>query len=102
MAQDLGLIIAIVAGSATIIASTLAMFLWQRSEANSDRRHFQDLQREDRKDLISLHRETEQSVNEHRKEMAQISKNIEMAVIGIQHEIRDFHMRLWEIEKERK
>ena len=76
MGQDLGLIIAIVAGSVTIIAAMLAMFLWLRSEANSDRRHFQDIQRDDRKDLM------------------QISRNLELAVNAIQAEMKEFHLKL--------
>lgn len=77
MNADLGIIIAIAAGSATIIASTIAMFLWQRSEANSDRRHFQLTQSEDRKDILNLIR-------------------------AIENEMKDFHYRLLEVERSKK
>jgi len=73
----LGLIVAIVGTGITFVAAMIAMFIWIRSEANADRRHFTDVQSQDRKDLL------------------QISRNIEM-------EIKDFHYRLIEIEKSRK
>lgn len=69
MQTDIGLIIAIVASAFTIAAVVIALFLWVRSEGNADRRSFYDIQREDRKDLL------------------QISKNIEM-------EMKDFHRKL--------
>ena len=74
MNADLGIIIAIIAASVTISASMIAMFLWQRSEANSDRRHFQLIQSEDRKDILNLIR-------------------------AIEDEIKDFHYRLLEVER---
>lgn len=75
--EDLGLIIAIVGTGITFVAAMVALFLWQRGEANSDRRHFQEVQAQDRKDLL------------------QICRNIEL-------EMKDFHFRLLEIEKARK
>lgn len=57
--DNLGLIIAIVGGSIGIITVMVSMFLWIRSEANSDRRHFQEISREDRKDILSLIRAIE-------------------------------------------
>jgi hypothetical protein len=74
---NLGLIIAIVGTGFTFVAAMFGMFLWLRSEANSDRRHFTSIQAEDRKDLL------------------QIAKNMEF-------EMKDFHYRLLEIEKQRK
>ena len=59
----------------------IPMFLWVRSEANADRKEFNAIQREDRKDLL------------------QISKNLETALQGIQQEMRDFHNRLCSIEE---
>jgi len=74
--ENLGLIIAIVGTGLTFVAAMVALFLWQRGEANSDRRYFLEVQSQDRKDLL------------------QISRNIEM-------EMKDFHYRLLEIEKTR-
>ena len=76
MSVDIGIVVAIVGASVGIIAVVIAMFFWIRSEANNDRRQMQDIQREDRKDLL------------------QISRNIE-------NEMKDFHFRLLEIEKSR-
>jgi uncharacterized protein YlxW (UPF0749 family) len=81
MQTDLGLIIAIVGTGIGIIAVVLAMFFWVRSEANDDRRNMQDIQREDRKDLL------------------QLTRNIENAVYAIQNEMKDFHNRLIEVQK---
>lgn len=77
MTPDLGLIIAISGTGASIVAVTVAMFLWLRSEANSDRRHFQEVQREDRKDMLGMIR-------------------------SIELEMKDFHYKLIEIERNRK
>lgn len=73
---DLALIITIVASAFTIAAVVIALFLWVRSEGNADRRSFYDIQREDRKDLL------------------QMSKNIENTVFAIQKEMNDFHRKL--------
>lgn len=73
---DMGLVVTIIASSTGIIAVVIAMFFWIRSEANNDRRHMQDLQREDRKEIL------------------EISRNI-------QNEMKDFHFQLIEIEKSR-
>lgn len=64
--MDVGLIIAIVGTGFGIIAVTIALFLWNRTEANADRR-----------DIYNL-------------------------VMAIQTEVKDFHYRLLEIEKNRK
>ena len=81
---DLATLISVIAGTFTIIAFMLSMFLWLRSEANSDRRQIQEIQREDRKDLL------------------QIGKNLESMVAAIQIEIKDFHSRLCIIEERKK
>lgn len=52
------------------------MFLWVRSEANNDRRVMQQIQREDRKDILELIR-------------------------SIELEMKDFHNRLCNIEQNR-
>lgn len=83
MQIDGSLIIAIVGSTIAIIAAMISLFLWVRSEANSDRRNFQEIQREDRKELL------------------QISRNLEFTVLAIQSEIKDFHNRLCKIEEKR-
>ena len=74
---DLGLIIAIVGTGGALIGVVIAMMFWCRGEANTIRAEA----KEDRKDLL------------------QISRNLEMAVISIQSEIKDFHNRLCLIEE---
>lgn len=81
---DIATLISVIAGTFTMIAVIISLFLWLRSEANSDRRNMQEIQREDRKDLL------------------QMGKNIESMVLAIESEIKDFHYRLLEIEKSRK
>lgn len=71
---DLGVIIAIVGAAIAIVGTIIAMFFWVRSEANADRRHFEEITREDRKDILSLIR-------------------------SIEFEVRDFHNRLLKIEE---
>lgn len=77
MNADLGIIIAIVGTGITFIAAMIAMFIWLRSEANADRRHFMDIQSEDRKELLQISRD-------------------------MQFEMKDFHYKLLEIERNRK
>lgn len=98
MAPDLGIIIAIVGSSVAIIGVVITIMFWVRQEANSLR---QD-DKEDRKDLIGLHRETEASFQDHRKEMAQISRDISLVVKNIEMDMKDFHYKLLEIERSRK
>ena len=61
----------------TILASIIGLFLWTRSESNSDRSETQDILRQDRKDLLDI-------------------------VSLMKDEMKDFHYRLLEIEKGRK
>lgn len=82
MQTDVGFIVTVLGGAFGIMAVMIAMFLWLRSEANNDRRHFQDIQREDRKELM------------------QISRNLEITVQAIQNEMKDFHRQLLELKKE--
>lgn len=71
--NNLGIIIAIVGSSITIVGVVLAMMFWVRSEANSLRNDA----KEDRKDFLNLIR-------------------------AMEVEVRDFHGRLCEIERKRK
>ncbi len=74
-----------VAGSTfAIMACMISLFLWLRSEANADRRRFEDLQTQDRREFIDLVR------------------GIESNFMEMRLESRDFHHRLLEIEKSRK
>ena len=70
--SDIGLIIAIVGSAFTIVAVVIAMMFWVRNEGNELRKD----QKEDRKDLLEL-------------------------VRAIESEMKDFHYRLLEIEKNR-
>ena len=72
MPSDLGLIIATVGTGLAMVGVVIAMMFWSRTEANSLRAEA----KEDRKDLL------------------QISRNIEI-------EMKDFHIRLLEIERGR-
>lgn len=79
--QALGLIAAIFIANLSVI---LPLFLWLRSEANSDRREFASVQKEDRRELL------------------QISRNLELTLIAIQQEMKDFHGRMCAIEERKK
>lgn len=82
--MDLPTLAAILGSAFAIIATMVSLFLWLRSEANADRRSFQEIQRDDRKDLL------------------QISRNIESMILAIQEEMKDFHGRLCTIEEKSK
>src|SRR5258706_1504223 len=80
MSIDVGIIIAIVGSTMSIIGVVISMMFWVRSEGNiliAD-------QKEDRKDLI------------------QISRDLEMTMISIQNEMKDFHQRLLDIERKKE
>lgn len=77
---DFTTLIAVIGGTFTILATMISLFLWIRTEANSDRRQIQDVQREDRKDLL------------------EISRNLENTMRAIQMEMKDFHDRIFKIE----
>lgn len=81
MVQDLGIVIAITGSAVAIVGVVVGMFLWLRGEANNDRRHFQDIQRDDRKELL------------------QITRNIENTIQAIDREMRDFHRELLDIQR---
>ena len=78
--MDLGIIIVVVGVGITMVGIVMAMMFWVRAESNSLRSDA----KEDRKDLM------------------QISRNLELAVNAIKDEMKDFHLRLLEIEKARK
>lgn len=80
MTNDIGIIIAIVGVGIAMVGVVIAMMFWVRQESNSLRQEA----REDRKDLI------------------QISRNLELTVNAIQHEMKDFHSRLCLIEQSKK
>lgn len=73
MNYDLGVIIAVTGSAVAIVGVVLAMMFWVRQEANLLRSEA----KEDRKDLL------------------QISRNIEV-------EMKDFHYKLLEIERNKK
>jgi len=83
MGTDLGVIIAISIGCFTIVGATVTMLLWLRSESRSDWRNLQDQTIEDRREMI------------------QISRNLEQVSVNMQLEMKDFHYRLLEIERNR-
>lgn len=87
----IAIIIAISGLGISMIAVVISMMFWCRQEANSLRAEA----KEDRKGFSDLYRESERLLSEHRKEMNQISRNIEL-------EMKDFHHRLIEIERSRK
>ncbi len=66
-------VVAIIGGNIAII---IPLFLWVRTEGNSDRRETQNIIREDRKDFLGI-------------------------VRSIENEMKDFHNRLIKIEMER-
>jgi len=67
-----------------VIFAMAALFLWVRSEANADRRQISEIQRQDRKDILSL------------------IEAIKDDVRAIQSEVKDFHGRLCAIEERNK
>lgn len=75
MTEDLGIIIAIVGSAIAIVGTVLAMMFWVRQEANSLRAEA----KEDRKDLLH------------------ISRNLELTVMAIENEMKDFHNRICSI-----
>lgn len=77
MHTDIGLIVTIIGSVFAIISVTMAMMFWVRSEANSLRNEA----KEDRKDLM------------------QISRNLEITIQAIQNEMKDFHRELLTIQR---
>lgn len=79
MNTDIGLIIAIVGVGLAIIGVVISMMFWSRTEANSLRAE----QKEDRRELM------------------QISRNLELTVTAIQAEIKEFHRQMYELQSKR-
>ena len=75
-ANLLGVIIAVSGTGIATVAAVLAMMFWCRQEANSLRT----------------------DAKEDRRELMQISRNLEIVINAIQSEMKDFHARLCEIE----
>jgi hypothetical protein len=82
--MDQTTIIAIVGSSANLTLSMLGIFLWVRSEAKNARRSIK------------------QSQTDHKKDLLEISYQIQRTVDAIQIEMKDFHNRLCMIESQRK
>jgi uncharacterized membrane protein YccC len=61
----------------TIIGSNIALFIWARTESNSDRKQLENIINADRKDMLQIIRE-------------------------IKDEMKDFHGRLCSIEERNK
>jgi hypothetical protein len=78
--ENVGVIIAVVGIGIAMVGVVISMMFWVRQESN----RLADIQREDRKDFI------------------QISRNMELTIEAISHEIKDFHARLLRIEERRK
>jgi Ca2+/Na+ antiporter len=70
---DIGIIIAVLGSAIAIIGVVISMMFWVRSEGNEIRRE----QKEDKKDILNLIR-------------------------AIEIEMKDFHFKLLEIERNRK
>lgn len=65
---DLGLIIAIIGSTFTIIASMFALFLWVRTEANADRRQIANERSGDRKEIADILKEIkDETIEFHKK-----------------------------------
>ena len=79
MNWDVGIIIAIAGIGVTMVGVVISMMFWVRQESNALRTDA----KEDRKDLM------------------QISRNLELAVSAMQCEMKDFHNKLLEIERKR-
>lgn len=81
--MEIGIIIAIVGTGIAIVGVVMAMMFWVRQETNSLRSEA----KEDRKDLVQM-------VYAFREETSK-------QITAIQLEMRDFHNRLLQIEKDR-
>lgn len=75
--MDVGIIIALLGSTIAIVGTVIALFLWTRSEANSERR-----------DLAQIVRSLEAFTRDN--------------ITVIRDEMRDFHSRLIKIEESRK
>jgi len=64
----------------------LALFLWLRSEANNDRRHFQDIIREGRKDILNVIRSMETEMKDFHYRCREV-----IYEEGQKHDMKDSH-----------
>ena len=78
--MDLGIIITVVGASLANIGVLISVMFWTRQEANSVRAEM----KEDRKDML------------------QISRNLETAIQAIHAEVKDFHARMCAIGEKRQ
>ena len=74
-----GIIIAIVGTGATLVGTVISMMFWVRQETNMLRAEA----KEDRKDFL------------------QISRNLENVMVSMDKEMKEFHNRLIDIERQR-
>jgi len=77
MGGEVGIIIAIVGVGIAMVGVVISMMFWVRTEANALRE--------------------EQKVD--RKELLQISRNLELAISAVNAEMRDFHRQLIDLKK---
>jgi hypothetical protein len=82
--MDLGIIIAVVGTGMAIIGVIITMMFWVRSESNEIRIS----QKEDRKDLLEV--------------VYAIREESTKQINAIQLEIKDFHFKLIDIERNKK
>lgn len=84
MESQLGLIIAIVGSAVAIVGVMIALFLWTRGEANSDRRHFEDENKTLRRDLIDVMRSIDQEIKDFHTKLALQDKEFKMRLCAIE------------------
>ena len=65
-ADTLGIIIAISASTIGLMTGVIALFLWIRSEANADRRSFQNNRDDDRNEIYRLEKRLEKLLRNRR------------------------------------
>ena len=74
MTTDLGLVIAIVGSAIAIVGTTLALFLWNRGEANTDRREIVDLIIAIKEEMKDFHGRLEKQDTEFRMRLLNIEE----------------------------
>ena len=65
-ADTLGIIIAISGSTIGLMTGVIALFLWIRSEANADRRSFQNNREDDRNEIYRLEKRLEKLLRNRR------------------------------------
>jgi flagellar basal body-associated protein FliL len=91
MNLDLTILIAVIASPFAILGVMTTLFLWLRSESNADRRRSDENFEKHQKEMTEIS-----------KNIADVSKNMDKTIVAIQFEMKDFHNKLVEIEKDRK